>query len=118
MQEALGKKIAIDSSLPEFIFQTDGKDLSLRYDFGALRAFEKLTGVNPLIENFTITSANVDAFIWAGLHRNHPEVTLEQVQKWVTPATFRPLLGLVADAYAASFPRVEGDQEPTDPPSA
>lgn len=96
--------VSIDTALPEYTLTIAGKEYGLRYDFGAFRAYQKLTGTDPFTPGFEINTENVDSFLWAGLRRLHPEVTIDTVQTWLTPMTVRSLLEFVGEAYYASFP--------------
>ena len=115
----MGKTVAIDCSLPDFVAVVGGESYHLRYDFGAFRAYEKATGVNPLTPEFEINATNLDRFLWAGFQRQHPQLTVEQIQEWLIPSNMRGFLNLAADAYYACIPRPEEQKEASmDPQSA
>lgn len=109
----------LDYSLPESQFLVDGKSYSLRYDFAALRAYQKETGDDPFSASFLLSATgNLDTFIWAGLRARNPEVTIQQILGWLTPLNVKAVFSLVRDAYDGSFPSADPERPPVDPPTA
>jgi hypothetical protein len=116
----IGKALTIDPALPDFILTVDGAARHLRFDFLTFRIYQKKTGDDPFALGFRVSIANLDSLLWAAVSRNHSEVTLEDVQNWLTPSNAEQIFDFVVEAYNASCPaaQAEDGNASQDPPSA
>jgi hypothetical protein len=103
---------AIKINVPDFDYvdfevkTSEGvRTFKLMYDYAAIKVAEDETGVDlrDVKEWASIKSSHLPALVHAGLHRNHPDVTLEQVGNFLHPS----VQGAVLDAiFELLFPGV------------
>lgn len=118
------KPFDVDFDLEDFTITVRETAYVLRYDFAAFRIYEKHTGQDAFAPGFKLDGDNLDTFLWAGLRYRSPELTIEEVQTWITPANAYQLISYIREAYWAGFPVPDDLPEhgqkgaPADPPSA
>lgn len=83
----------------------------LRYDFTAIAAFERGTGINPVTHGIGTDPVTLVAFLWAGLRHHHPEVSFETVESWFTSDTAAALYSIAYRAFNGALPEASADGE-------
>jgi len=89
------------------LVEIGGESRRLVYDFNALASIEEATGRNMLDGSGWLKPKAKDfrAFVWAGLLHDWPEVTLEQVGRWLSEANLQDVAAAFVRARAASSPK-------------
>lgn len=87
---------------------------TLYFDFDALCEAEKLTG--PMGEALALLEkgslSTMRALTWAGLRRNHPDITPEKTGAVIVKVGFGPLSEAIGEAIKAVFPQADAEKEP------
>jgi hypothetical protein len=92
-----------DPTLPNVEVVVDGKTYHLVYDFNAVVAAEKATGVNLLASVLgEISAASLRGLLWAALLKEHPKVTLEQAGAMIRPSHIPMLRNAIVTAWFGS----------------
>jgi len=92
------------------------KTYKLLYDFDCIAKVEEATGISLLLgfDHTQINSvARCAAMLYASLLRAHPEITLDQVKRLVTPHNIAPIARALNQAWYASTAERE-EKEPED----
>ena len=87
---------------------TDGKERSLRYDFGALICIEERLGISIDKLNELLTGSGrklgvIRDLLWAGLIHEDKSLTPEAVAALVNPADLLTITETIAKALVASL---------------
>lgn len=97
--------------MKEVTVELGGKERKLIYDFNALAKAEEVTGKSMLDGAVWQSPSATDlrAFIWAGLLRDDPNVTIQQVGSWLTIDTMSEITGYINEALDISTTEADGD---------
>lgn len=97
------------------------RERTLVFDFGAYRRIEERTGHSVMRDGMPMAKFGSVGFflevLHAGLLREDPTITLEQVEAHLSGADGAPVLEAMATALRASFAQRKADS-PADPPPA
>lgn len=101
------------SHTPKAVFQLD-KKRTLILDLEALERFEEATGKSLFYDDIltNISVATLKMLLWAGLVHEDPELTPEQVSKFVHMGNFRQVIKGVTEVWGDSMPEIEGEPGP------
>jgi hypothetical protein len=93
VQSAVTPEIRLVVNTEDAAGNTIAKTWRLVLDYRALAIIEKATGrdLKRLDAWKELKSSEFPAFVHAGLHRYHPDVTMEEVEKSLNPACQGPL---------------------------
>ncbi len=82
-----------------------GKERALAYDMNAICRFDEATGQNFLggLEFEKLSAAHARALIWAGLLRESPDLTPEDVGAMIDMRNLAEVFGGVAKAITAAL---------------
>jgi hypothetical protein len=112
---------AVESVLKPAVEITLDRPRKLVYDFNALAALEKETGLNTLDSSIwgDVNATNVRALLWAGLlwedtenWTKPPSLTVMQVGAMLHPAKLREVFEKVGAAKNAGFPEPKDTADP------
>lgn len=99
-----------DPTLPNVPLELCGKTYHVCYDFNAIIAYEEQTGENILItfESEDIAPKKLRALLWAGLLKENPDLTLQQVGALIALSD----MGRVVQAVAAAITGSKAEPDP------
>lgn len=76
----------VNQAIPEVDITLAGKVFKIKCSFGLLMRFQKETGLNPFDSEIWNNPSPMHyiALIWAGIVREHPQYTMEQVAEEIS----------------------------------
>lgn len=97
------------------------KERNLRFDFNAMRAYERLTGHNMLSKSILniLKDINVDGattLLWAALVHEDKDLTVDAVGAMLTLGDADRVFGALAQALGAAMPKPDESSDPTKSP--
>lgn len=93
------------------------KERTLRFDFNALRAYEKATGRNMLRTN-VLQNLNLDdltTLLWAALVHEDKSLTVDNVGAMLTLKDSDRIFDALTAAFSEAMPKPEAAEGATDP---
>lgn len=96
--------------------ELDGTKYRLVYDFESLCRVEEATGINLLfgVDWSRVEAVRIRALLWSLLLKEHPDVKLEDLTKYMTFAYKDPILSAVVLAFVKA--NVEPEKAPEQAP--
>lgn len=100
--------------------ELNGKSYSLVYDFDSIATAEDLTGLELLVGvNWAkINARRLRGMLYASLLKAHPEITLKDVAKLITPGNLPKIEKALVECWIASTPEREEESQNPQPPAA
>jgi hypothetical protein len=95
------------------------KERVLHFDFNALTLVEEALGINLREDNdLQMTLRDTRAFLWAGLRRNDPALTLEQTGDLIDEFGLPEIMPKLNEAWFLYRPKSEPEEGETESPLA
>lgn len=98
---------------PAHTVNLDGREYRVRYDFAALGLFHEITGVNLLHgwDAAKFGPNEVIAFLFSGLHHNHPDVTFQWCSEYLNLDNYEEILIQLRPALKTAMPEPDGEKQ-------
>ena len=98
------------------------KERTLRFDFNAMRSYEKATGHNMLSKGIRdhLKEINVDGMttlLWAALVHEDKDLTVDAVGAMLSLGDAGRVFGALTEAFVEAMPKVEEPADPTPAPT-
>ena len=120
MENRQDRHIVLEVIAPVFKLQVGEHTYSLCYDATAVSTFFGATEINALFEPIGKNPLHHVVLVWSGLRTHHPDLQIEEVSSWYTPANAKYLMETVFKALheqTRGWNHEEAEANPN-PPSA
>jgi hypothetical protein len=104
-----------DPTLPKVPIELNGTTYHLAFDFNSLAMAEKVTGINPMADEFQFSPLMVRGLLWASLLPGNPGLTLEQVGSWIRWNDRARLCAAIVEALRGSQAEPDPEKAASDP---
>ncbi len=99
-----------DPTLPDVTLEIGGRDRKLAFDMASILTVEQQTGVNLMAAALTEVSAtSMRAVLYAALLHDDPDLSIEQVGKWIDFRTTGVIQQAILAAWYGSLPKAKDD---------
>lgn len=106
------EQLAAEQATPQVEIFLGGKLRTLSCTMYVLLQYQKETGENPFqINSSELSPKQMVAFLWAAVQQDEPDITLEEVSKWMTGAHLSKVVQLISKLMKISSPKPDSDEK-------
>ncbi len=107
------EQLAAEQAIPQVEIHLGGKVRTLSCTMYVLLKYQQETGENPFqIDSSKLSPKQMVAFLWAAVHQDEPDVTLEDVSKWMSGAHLNKVMQIITKLFKISSPKADPSEEP------
>lgn len=109
------EQLAAEQAIPQVEIFLGGKLRTLSCTMYVLLKYQQETGENPFqINSSELSPKQMVAFLWAAVQQDEPDVTIEEVSKWMVGAHLNKVTQIIHKLFKISSPKpAESDDKPS-----